>query len=50
VFLLIGVLVGATVVGGVGGVGVIAASTTKSVTVCANKKQIFCAMPRVVSV
>jgi hypothetical protein len=47
VFLLIGVLVGATVVGGV---GVIAASTTKSVTVCANKKQIFCAMPRVVSV
>jgi hypothetical protein len=35
VFLLIGVLVGATVVGGV---GVIAASTTKSVTVCANKK------------
>lgn len=35
VFLLVGVLVGVTVGGGV---GVIAATSTKSVTVCANKK------------
>ena len=35
VLLLVGVLAGVTVGGGV---GVIAASSTKSVTVCANKK------------
>ena len=46
VLLLVGVLAGVTVGGGV---GVIAATSTKSVTVCANKKQACCVMPRMES-
>ena len=46
VLLLVGVLAGLTVDGGV---GVIAASSTKTVTVCANKKRTCCVMQRTVN-